>query len=118
MTSVFAENFAKEWVASWNSKDLCRILSHYADDFEMTSPAIAQIMGESSGRLKGKASVGAYWERALKLIPDLRFELMNVFIGVDSLTIYYKGAKGRLATEVFHFDAAGKVHRAFAHYAA
>ena len=117
MDTTFAEHFATEWLAAWNAHDLPRILSHYADDFEMTSPVIVQLAGEPTGKLKGKAAVGAYWEKALKLIPDLHFELMGVLTGVDSITLYYKGAKGRLATEVFHFDVNGKVVRAFAHYA-
>ena len=117
MEKAFAEDFATDWVAAWNAHDLPRILSHYADDFEMTSPAIVQLAGELSGKLKGKAAVGAYWDKALKLIPDLRFELLCVLTGIDSITLYYKGAKGRLATEVFHFDVNGKVVRAFAHYA-
>lgn len=34
----FAAQFAQEWVVAWNSRDLDRILLHYADDFEMFSP--------------------------------------------------------------------------------
>src|ERR1700723_3107179 len=37
MTSELALRFA-EWIAAWNAHDLPRILSHYADDFEMSSP--------------------------------------------------------------------------------
>ena len=40
----------------------------------MASPRIVEIAGEASVVLRGKASVGAYWERALRFIPDLRFE--------------------------------------------
>lgn len=115
--TAFAEKFAKEWLASWNSHDLERILSHYSDDFEMNSPVIAQIAGEPTGRLTGKEAVGAYWSRALTLIPDLSFELITLLTGVDSITLYYRGARGRLAAEVFHFGPDGKVRRAFAHYA-
>ena len=112
----FAEHFAREWIGSWNSHDLDRVLSHYADDFEMSSPYIIQIVGEPSGRLRGKKAVGAYWAKALQLIPDLRFELVSTLVGVDSITLYYKGARG-LAAEVFHFGSEQKVVRAYAHYA-
>ena len=84
----------------------------------MSSPVIVQITGDPSGTLRGKSTVGAYWKKALTLIPDLKFELLSVLIGVDSITLYYKGAKGRLAAEVFHFNENQKVVRAFAHYAA
>lgn len=112
----FAEHFAGEWIGSWNSHDLDRVLSHYADDFEMSSPYIIQIAGEPSGTLRGKKAVGAYWAKALQLIPDLRFELVSTLVGVDSVTLYYKGARG-MAAEVFHFGPDRTVVRAYAHYA-
>ena len=111
----FAEHFARDWIDSWNSHDLDRILSHYSDGFEMSSPVIIQVAGEESGTLKGKDAVGAYWSKALKLQPDLRFELLTTLIGVSSITLYYKGARG-LAAEVFHFGSDQKVVRAYAHY--
>jgi hypothetical protein len=117
MDKEFAERFAVDWIGSWNAHDLDRVLSHYADDFEMSSPFIIQLASESSGTLKGKAAVGAYWRKALELIPDLHFDLISVLVGVTSITLYYKGARGRLAAEVFHFTAGQKVSRAFAHYA-
>ena len=117
MDKAFVEHFAEDWIASWNAHDLERILSHYADDFEMSSPVIIQVTGESSGTLRVKAPVGSYWKKALGLIPDLQFELLSVLAGVNSITLYYKGARGRLAAEVFHFGSDNKVVRAFAHYA-
>ena len=113
----FAEHFAADWIKSWNNHDLGQVLSHYADDFEMSSPVIIQIAGEPSGMLKGKEAVGAYWAKALELIPDLHFELIATLMGVNSITLYYRGARGRLAAEVFHFGPDGKVDKAFAHYA-
>jgi hypothetical protein len=114
---AFAEHFATDWIASWNSHDLDRILSHYADDFEMSSPLIPQIAGEASGRLKGKTAIRAYWGKALALVPDLRLELVSILTGVDSITLHYKGARG-MAAEVFHFGPDRRVIRAFAHYMA
>jgi hypothetical protein len=117
MDKAFAEHFAADWIESWNAHDLDRVLSHYDDDFEMSSPMIVQIAGQPSGRLFGKASVRTYWSKALELIPNLHFELVSVLAGVDSVTIYYKSAGGRLAAEVFFFDANQRVSRAVAHYA-
>jgi ketosteroid isomerase-like protein len=113
----FAEGFARDWLAAWNSHDLERILSHYTDSFEMSSPYITQLASEASGSIKGKDAVRAYWANALAQFPGLRFDLLDILLGVDSLTLYYEGAKGRPVAEVFHFDAAGKVSKAYAHYA-
>jgi len=115
ITREFADHFAKEWIDSWNSHNLERILSHYTDDFEMASPYIVQIAGEPSGVLKGKAAVAAYWAKALGHMPTLQFELHSTLMGADSLVIYYRGARG-MAAELFFFDAHGKVAKACAHY--
>ena len=115
MKPGFAQYFAREWVAAWNSHDLDRILAHYEDDFEMSSPIIRTLGGEPSGKLRGKAAVGAYWAKALQKFPDLRFELVQALAGVDSVTICYKGHRGPVA-EVLHFSPSGKVRAAFAHY--
>jgi hypothetical protein len=116
ITSDFAAHFAEEWIAAWNSRDIKRILSHYTDDFEMSSPYIAEIAGEPSGILKGRAAVAAYWARALERMPTLHFELRSTLVGTESLVIYYRGAGG-MAAEVLFFDPHGKVIRACAHYA-
>ena len=115
---AFAEQFAAEWIAAWNSHDLDRILTHYTDDFAFASPRIIQIAGEPSGKLQGKEAVGAYWAKGLQRAPDLHFELLTVLTGVQSVTLYYKGFRGVLAAEVFVFNEAGKVKWSAAHYAA
>ncbi|MDD4913064.1 MAG: nuclear transport factor 2 family protein [Sideroxydans sp.] len=116
ITKEWAQHFAIDWVDSWNTHDLDRVLSHYTDDFEMSSPFIVAFSGEASGTLKGKAQVGAYWRAALQRIPDLHFELIQVFVCVNSITIYYKAVLGKLATEVFIFNPDGKAFKALAHY--
>jgi hypothetical protein len=81
----------------------------------MSSPKIVQIAGEASGRLVGKAAVGAYWATALALNSDLHFELLTVLYGVDSVVLYYRRA-GQHAAEVFYFNSDGLVYRACANY--
>ena len=117
MDNAHARAFAAEWIAAWNSHDLERILGHYEDDFEMSSPVIVVLAGEPSGRLRGKAAVGAYWAKALARTPDLRFELVEALAGVDSVTICYRSHRGFCA-EVLCFGPSGKVRAASAHYAA
>jgi ketosteroid isomerase-like protein len=111
-----AKNFAQAWVEAWNSHDLDRILSHYADDFAMTSPFIVMMMNEPTGTIKGKENVRAYWAKALERLPDLHFELIEVLGGVDSLTLYYHAVLGKRAVEVLFFDQDGKVRQGIAHY--
>jgi ketosteroid isomerase-like protein len=111
-----AQQFGQEWVDSWNSHDLDRILSHYADDFQMTSPFIVTMMNEPTGTIKGKEKVRAYWAQALERLPDLHFDLIEVLASVDSITVYYNAVLGKRAAEVLFLDDNGKVRRAVAHY--
>ncbi len=117
LTDEFAREFAEDWIAAWNAHDLPRVLAHYRDDFEMSSPFIAQIAGEPSGVLKGKPAIAAYWQAALERFPDLHFSLQQVCKGAESMVLVYT-RKGGVAAETFFFDGEGMVFRAAAHYAA
>jgi hypothetical protein len=111
-----AHRFAEDWIAAWNARDLDRILAHYCDDFEMASPVIVSLMSDPCGVLRGKDAVRTYWSQALARVPNLCFELVGVYAGVESVVILYDGPRGRGA-EAFWLDDAGKVIRAAAHYA-
>lgn len=115
LTRDFAEEFAREWIDSWNCHDLERILAHYSDDFVMSSPRIAVVARESTGVLRGKKAVGRYWKKALELTPHLHFELIGIYLGADSIILHYEGPRGR-AAEVFFFNEADRVVRAAATY--
>ena len=104
LSADFAQAFAREWIASWDAHDLDRILAHYTDDFEMSSPLIVERMNEPSGTLKGKAAIRPYWQKGLQAEPPLHFELLGVMTGVRSLTILYRNQAGRRVAEVIAFD--------------
>ena len=117
----FARRFAEEWIEAWNSNNIERILSHYADDFEMHSPFIVERMGEPTGMLKGKEKVRPYWEKGLT-DGKLRFTLEEALAGVSSIAIRYRRQTGHSAVEVLFFGGAGggpdhKIIRGVAHYA-
>lgn len=115
----FAQQFAQEWIAAWNARDLDAVLAHYDDDIVFTSPFIIRIAGEPSGTLRGKSALRPYFEKALAAVPDLRFELIDVYKGVDSVVLNYRSYRGggsALAAEVLIFSAGGKVIRGFANY--
>jgi len=115
MNPEYAIKFSLEWVEAWNEHDLDKIMTHYSDDFEMTSPVIKKIMNIESGVIKGKNEVRSYWEKALTMNPDLHFEIIKVFTGANSIVIHYKGHRG-LSAETFFFNSVGKVKSSHAHY--
>ncbi len=117
MTPEEAGRFAADWIEAWNSHDLERILAHYDDGVEFRSPFIVQILGDPSGRIRGKEALRDYFARGLASFPDLRFDLLRVLSGAGSVTLLYRSARGLLAAEVMEMGDAGKVVRASAHYA-
>ena len=100
----WAVEFAEEWIDGWNSHDMDRILSHYSDDFRMSSPLIVARTGRADGALEGKRAVAEYWRPSLSLEPPLRFELLDVLVGVDRLTIYYRNVGRRIVAETLTFN--------------
>ncbi|MBL0216949.1 MAG: nuclear transport factor 2 family protein [Myxococcales bacterium] len=103
-----ARRLAAEWVAAWNSHDLERILEHYAEDFEMRSPLIAERGFSASGALKGKAAIRPYWAAGLAASPPIRFELLDVYAGVNTVVIHYRSVGRKLVTEILELDDEGQ----------
>ncbi|MBI1282499.1 MAG: nuclear transport factor 2 family protein [Anaerolineaceae bacterium] len=112
---TWARQFAKDWIDSWNSHDLDRIFSHYADDFEMSSPLIVERMKENSGTLKGKAAIRPYWQIGLDAFPPLKFELIDVFVGVG-ITLYYRRTNGKTAAETLILNTQHQIIKGMAHH--
>jgi hypothetical protein len=117
MTEADAQRFALEWVESWNSHDLERILGHYSDDVEVTSPLIESVLGPGRTVVRGKKALRAYWAQALERYPDLRFVLFRAYAGLNSLVLHYQSVQGLIAAECMEFNGEGAVRRVIAHYA-
>jgi ketosteroid isomerase-like protein len=115
MNAKFANKFAADWISAWNNADLSRVLAHYTEDFEMSSPYIQTVFEEPSGTLTGKERVRAYWQMMLSKFGTPKMELVNVFTGAGSVAIEYRN-RGRKGVEIFFFDESGLVSRAAAHY--
>jgi ketosteroid isomerase-like protein len=101
----FAMAFAADWVAAWNSGDLQRVFSHYADDFEMRSPLIVERGFSPTGVLRGKEAIRPYWGAGIaNAKPPLRFELVDAYAGVDTVAIHYRSVGRGVVVEVIEFD--------------
>lgn len=109
MDASTARSFADSWLHAWNAHDLGAVLAHFTDDATFSSPLAAQLIEGSDGVLQGKEEIRAYWEIGLQRIPDLRFEIENLYAGVDVLVINYRNHAGGLVCEVLRFGADGLV---------
>jgi len=117
MTEADAQRFALEWVESWNSHDLERILSHYSEDVEVTSPLIETVLGPGRVSVRGKKALRAYSGLALERYPDLHFVLFRAYAGPNSLVLHYQSVQGLVGAECMEFNGDGAVRRVLAHYA-
>jgi hypothetical protein len=104
MDQSTAVDFAERWVAAWNSHDVDAVLAHFTDDVVFTSSVAARLLPETAGVLRGKAALRAYWSAALARIPDLHFEVVGTYAGVEHLVINYRNHVGGLVCEVLRFD--------------
>jgi hypothetical protein len=96
--------FSDAWVDAWNAHNVEGVLTHFHDDVVFTSPVAAQLIEGSDGTLRGKVELRHYWVEGLKLIPDLRFTIENVYAGVETIVINYRNHKGNLVNEVLVFE--------------
>jgi SnoaL-like domain len=117
MTEAEAQKFALEWVDSWNSHDLERILHHYSEDVEVSSPLIETVLGPGRMLVRGKKALRAYWGPALERYPDLRFVLFRAYAGSNSVVLHYRSVQGLIGAECMEFNDDGVVCRVLAHYA-
>lgn len=116
MTREEAWELANHWVAAWNAHNLDLVLTHYEDAVELTSPVAAQLLGTPQGKVVGKANLKAYFQKGLAAYPDLRFDLENVFWGVNSVVLCYANQRGTRSAEFMELSASGKVARVVANY--
>ena len=111
-----ARSLATDWIAAWNSHNLDGICSHYAEDVEFSSPFIVTLLCEPSGIIHGRENLRACFAKGLERVPDLHFELIEVFAGVGRIVIYYRGIDNNQAIEVMTLSAEGQIVRTAAHY--
>jgi predicted ester cyclase len=116
MTKDDAWKLANHRVAAWNAHDLDSIMTHYDDPVELTSPVAAKLLGTSDGKVAGKASLRAYFQRGLEAFRELHFHLEDVLWGIHSVVLYYTNQKGTRSGEFMELSASGKLVRVVAHY--
>lgn len=104
MNRTEAESFAQGWVEAWNRHDIDALLAHFADDVTFTSPDAVRRAEGSEGVIRGKQALRAYWTEGVRRIPDLRFELVGVYVGIATLAINCRNQRGAMVNEILRFD--------------
>src|SRR6185437_3705383 len=111
-TQQTANEFSTAWINAWNAHHIEAVLKHYTEDFEIITPMAEKILGSGNKSVRGKENVRIYWQKGLQLIPDLHFKLLEGFVGIESLAIYYQNtATHTKAVENLFFNTEGYVYK-------
>lgn len=116
LTDGEARGFAADWIQAWNSRDLDRIMTHYAEGVVLVSPVAAQLLNDPGGTVRGKDKLRDYFQKGLNAFPQLRFDLIEVMRGLSSVVLYYKNQKGTKSGEFMELNPQRKVIRVVANY--
>ncbi len=84
----------------------------------MTSEVIIKLDFAPAGTLRGKPKIRDYWSKALSLIPDLHFELIDTFTSPDSVVVFYQNERGGKICEYLRVNAQGKIIQGSANHLA
>lgn len=99
----------RTWVEAWNTGDLERVLALYDEAAVMTSDRIPAMGFDASGTVRGKDSLRAYWGKALGLLPELHFSLIDLFVSPDSVVVFYENERGKKICEYLRVNEAGLI---------
>jgi len=116
LTMEKTADYVKRWVAAFESKDLDRVLAFYTNDVIFHSPLIARLSHDPSGTVQGKAALRAYVKKGFEVFDHIKFTVLDVLRGVDSIAIHYMGITGTHVVEVLFFDKDGVVRESYVHY--
>lgn len=116
LTEEKAKELANHWVQSWNSHDLDKSMSHYAEGVVLISPVAAKILNDPTGTVLGKEALRSYFKKGLEVYPDLNFQLIDTLWGLNSVVFYYVNQKGKKIGEFMEISSTGKVSKVIANY--
>jgi hypothetical protein len=80
------------------------IMEQYAPTIRFSAPTVISRWNKTDGVLVGREQLRRHFEQGLARAPHLHFELINVLMGVDGMTIIYRRETGTLVADVVVLD--------------
>ena len=80
---------AREWLRSFNARELDALLALYADDAVHTSPKLRVKKPETLGQVRGKAALRAWWQDSFERLPGLRYDALTITADKERVWMEY-----------------------------
>lgn len=121
MTEAEAIDLAKKWMDLWNHRKIDEAAALFSEDCVFSSPTAAQFTG--SPHVTGRASLYAYWAKAISPVKRIEFTLSEVLWHEDKATLFIVydsrvNDQSKRVIEVFRFDSNGLITHGEAFYGA
>jgi hypothetical protein len=115
-SAAWAKQYMSRWLDAANHLDIDAIVALYADDAELTSPVVVEILHEPSGTIRGLPALRDYFQRAFASVSFFQYQMVEAAWSRSSLTCWYVNHKGTRSTAFIEFDPAGKIRRHVNHF--
>jgi len=98
----------KNWIESFNSKNLDSLLSLYNNNAEHFSPKLKIRKPETNGLIKGKEQLRNWWKDAFERLPELHYQVNYSIADDKSVFVEYlrttPGEDDLIVGEVLFFE--------------
>ncbi|HLY69965.1 MAG TPA: nuclear transport factor 2 family protein [Puia sp.] len=98
----------RDWLNAWNSRNIERLMSHYQENAELSSPTIVKRWNIATGRITGKEALRKHFLKGFEDINHSSFELLGVLTGVNGIVLIYRRGAFGMAADVITLDENGK----------
>lgn len=112
MTEEEIKWFAADWINDWNSHDIERILSHYAQAIEFHSPKVSIFTKGAKAYFSTREELRPYFLRALANRPNLHFKLIQTCADANGIALVYQNDIDAIGVELMDLDVNGHIKRA------
>lgn len=99
---IVTERWADKWIEYWNSGDLNKLMSLYAEKVELRAP-FAKIYSDGQF-VRGKVELRRYWNEYMRRMPNVTLEKVAVYTGHLALAMHCVDTRGRHGIKTVLFD--------------
>lgn len=93
-----------DWIESWNSRNLDRIMGHYDSQVVFEANTVVRRWGRPDGILRGTGELREHFRRGLEKAPELHFDLENVFTAPGGYAALYRRDNGNRVLDVVRLN--------------